>query len=262
MTELPAVQRVLLAGNGTGKCVSYDTLITHPDGSQTKAGKLFEQGNVFPVLSWDGKQLVEAKAVFGVLKPAEEIYRIYLASGQVFECAANHRVLLTSGVYSFVAPLLKSVPCLPASIAGICQLVHAASAPRCFQRLRDSLVGYLRGFRSCDEQPRMEVDSVPRWIPLQGDVQLQRDVLSHEDDLAYTHTSSHPPFGDRLSRIDVLRQNESRVISSRRLQYRSISEVEHPSISATFHCWSFWTSINCRSRSTSIGNFSGIAVSF
>lgn len=47
-------ERLLMAGNRLGKCVSYQTLIDHPDGTSTPAGVLFERGEPFPVMALSG----------------------------------------------------------------------------------------------------------------------------------------------------------------------------------------------------------------
>ena len=55
-------ERLLIAGNQLGKCITSRTLVEHPDGTSTPAGDLYEAGVPFKVMAWDGEKAVEADA--------------------------------------------------------------------------------------------------------------------------------------------------------------------------------------------------------
>ena len=137
MNGYPAMQRLLMAGNQVGKCVSFETLISHPDGTQSRAGDLYKAGKPFFVMAWDGRRLVAAIADGFIRKEPETIYRVNLESGDWFECAADHRVLLASGGYAFLRSLLVSVPCLPVSSSEHDRSIHGVGGLRWFETWRD-----------------------------------------------------------------------------------------------------------------------------
>ncbi len=111
-------ERLLIAGNQLGKCVSGRTLIDHPDGTATPASELYESGRPFKVMAWDGEKAVIADAVHPIRKLAEPLVRLWLDDGRWIECSLMHRVLCQSGEYCFVGMLLPSLPALPACDLG------------------------------------------------------------------------------------------------------------------------------------------------
>ena len=97
---------LLMAANQVGKCVTKQTLIDLADGTQKTAGELYEEGNSFKVMSWDGARIVEAWATDLIKKPEEPCVRINLSNNTSFECALDHRILTEDG-YVFVRQRIK-----------------------------------------------------------------------------------------------------------------------------------------------------------
>lgn len=104
-------ERLALAANRIGKCVSGDTLIESPDGDSRRVDEI--KGPHY-VWAWDGEKKVRALAEEPFKKPKEMIYRVWLQSGQYIDCAAEHRFLSESG-WLFLSDLFGYVPCLPES---------------------------------------------------------------------------------------------------------------------------------------------------
>ena len=70
--------RGFMAGN---RCVTGNQRIDHPDGSSTRADKLYQRGEPFEVTAWNGMEGVAAKAVTPIKKDAEPCYLMMLSSG-------------------------------------------------------------------------------------------------------------------------------------------------------------------------------------
>jgi len=185
----PAKQRLLLAANKIGKCVSVRTKITHVDGTETTAGELYERNQPFTVMSWDGEKLVPAFAQSRIKKPAEPIYRFTLASGEWFECAQNHRFLTNQG-WRFASEAYTCWHSLPASNWVRALLVRVVSGLRLFEKQLDSLACCLIDFRLCDAQlqtwPNIDLDA----FPSRGDVLKHTLPLLHWDGLGNRYTSN------------------------------------------------------------------------
>ena len=187
-TETPAVEKAAICANQIGKCVGISTKIQHPDGTESTAGDLYKSGKPFPVLSWNGAELVEARAAFAIKKPPETIYRVYLQSGDWFDCSARHRVLTSDG-WHYVGHSLSYALCLPACASAFVLSVLRADAKRWFGRLLGFLACCLGGSRSCDEQPQSAEDS-DLVFARQQDGALERTWISWRwGDPVYTNTS-------------------------------------------------------------------------
>ena len=174
-------ERLFMAANQSGKCVSFQTLIQHPDGSYSMAGKLYERGRPFRVMAWDGRRAVEAWAVRPIRKPREPIYRIWLSSGLSFECAGNHRVLTPQG-WTFVSTLFPFVPILPASIGERARLVHGGDVLNWWERRQGSLADCLEDRRLCDERLPRDEDSDLALLPSQADARRHGGLSYNSDD--------------------------------------------------------------------------------
>jgi phage terminase large subunit-like protein len=192
-------ERLFRAANQVGKCVSYQTLITHPDGSESKAGDLFNKGEIFPVRSWDGGSLVDAIATVGIKKPAEMIYRLWLEDGLWFECAANHRVLMADGAFSPVCYLLASVPCLQATSLESSRSIQLSDVQHLLGTPQGCQDDYSQGHHRCDAPPLQGLGIALTSTPSQGDVLQHISVSCNEDDPENKCTSSLPHAYDRLS---------------------------------------------------------------
>lgn len=164
-------ERLLMAANGVGKCVSFQTLIDTTSGL-VSAGELYNRGKPFEVWAWDGSAVVAATASAPFKKKGlHQCYRLYLKNGRWVECADHHRVLL-DGAFSFVGPLLESARVPLASTLGISLSVHGVNGPHWTQTPSSSLAGCRSGRRSRDEQPLSGQESGQGFPPsLAGAVQ-------------------------------------------------------------------------------------------
>jgi len=183
------IERCFMAANRVGKCVTFQTLIPHPDGTSTMAGELYERGDPFKVLAWDGDKVVEAMAAHPIKKPAERCYKIYLSNGDWFECAANHRVLTSSG-YVFAEQLLESFGGLPLTSLEPDQLVRAASDRHSSQTPQDFEHYYPDYHRFDDEQPHSDQGIYQAFSPLQDDVRQHNSLRSCLGGLVNKYTSN------------------------------------------------------------------------
>lgn len=207
--EGEAKQLLLSAGNQVGKCLSYQSLITHPDGTKTQAGKLYDAGKPFQVLSWDGEKLVAATVTDFIKKPPELIYRVWLDNGEWFECAHNHRVMLADGSYAFLGSLLEYVPCRSPTTLEHGLSTHALSVRHWFGIARGSL-------GRCFDYSRLYGERLLSWLssaldafPLQAYVQRRDDSLWQRGVLVNKYTSIRRQERARLSNRGVVRQNEA-----------------------------------------------------
>lgn len=213
LTEKPATQKALMAANQVGKCVSIRLNVPHPDGSSSSVGKLARLGKPFKVLSWNGERLVEAMALPPFKKKAEPIYRVYLESGDYFECAGAHRVLGEDG-WQHVSHFLASARNLPESIWERALSIHAEDVRRWFETLRDFLAGCLSGFRSCGVQLPRVAGTVAVFAPSQVDALERTSISSRTGESASRYRRSFlQSFVHRASSY-VCRQIEGRSVGS------------------------------------------------
>jgi phage terminase large subunit-like protein len=140
-------ERLFLAGNQLGKCVSGDTAIDRADWGPTLARELPRE---FLVWAWDGEKPVKAKACNPIQKPAEPLVRLYLRDGHL-DCALGHRVLTEAG-FASVGQLLAFVPCLPASDWGCGPSIHVSDALSFPGRLAGFLGRCWSDFHQCGER--------------------------------------------------------------------------------------------------------------
>ena len=145
-------ERLLLAGNQSGKCATLNTFIDLPDGSRKTIGELFESGEQFEVYAYKDGEVIKAMAgpVFKKDDPAE-CYRVMMSDGRWFECADRHRILTSEG-YVLFEELLKFSPELQeCTDERDFQSAHASSVHRSFGTLGDSRDRYSLGRRLCGE---------------------------------------------------------------------------------------------------------------
>ncbi len=196
-------ERAFIAGNRVGKCLSYRTVIELADGTTDLAGVLYERGETFEVMSWDGEKAVPAKVVDFVKKKPETIYRVWLENGQWFECAANHRVLCQDGSWRFVGTLLGQLPCLPPTIEGSDRQAQWQDVVRWIETLPSSPGGCREGFRFCGGQPLSDEGIDPdSSLPL-SDAQQHSVALSCEGGRGSRYTSIDQLFGGPRSSQDA-----------------------------------------------------------
>lgn len=90
-------QRLFLAANRIGKCITADSEVETLAGRQTVRA-LLATGRPFGVWAWDGTQRVRAWASVPFRKPGLHwCYRLTMADGQTIEVADHHRILCVDG---------------------------------------------------------------------------------------------------------------------------------------------------------------------
>jgi len=186
-------ERMLGAGNQQGKCTGYSSLIEHPDGSKTCAGDLYWRGTPFQVMAWNGRKCVPRTVTHCIMKPPEPLVRLWLSSGDWFDCALNHRVLCDDG-WHYVGRLLECVPSLPPSKPARDQSIRLSSARRWRKRVAGWLARCCSGFHSCDAR-LLPASVCDLDAPTSRDDALRRSyVLCGLDAQARTQTSSSDLF--------------------------------------------------------------------
>ena len=156
--------RLLVCGNKVGKCESFHTLISTSLGDRM-IGTVF--GQSCDVLTWP--DMTPRKVLAWVRKPAEQCFRITLASGEWVEVPKGHRILTPSGFVS-VAEILfhlpESVFSPPSSISGFALLTHVVSVGRWWRRFLDCLACCWLDFHLDDAQLLYDKDGVQVYAPL------------------------------------------------------------------------------------------------
>ena len=194
-----------MAGNQLGKCVSYQTLIDHPDGTSTPIGELYERGGSFPVVSWSNGARVDAVASCALRKAAEPMVRLFFSDGQHLDCALRHRVL-TEGGFVFVSQLVASVPCLLGNDSEFDRSARALGVRRWLEKA-SGLLDHCFACRGLyDALPHPAAETGQFWQPLPGDVLPHSQPLSPSDGHPSICKHSHQQWCDRLSSLgeDVL----------------------------------------------------------
>jgi len=203
-------ERCAMCANRVGKCISAKTMIQHPDGTETSAGELYTAGIPFPVMAWDGEKQVETMAVEPIRKPSELCYRVWLANGQWFDCAGEHRLLTKSGWF-FFSDLRPFYPALPESIEGIGQITRFEDVLHWLRKSVNSLGDCPVSHHLYGGQLLSEEESGILHAPLRADV-LQRDfALFCEGGLANIYTSTRQQELALPSILGVALQNVGRI---------------------------------------------------
>lgn len=205
-------ERCFMAANRIGKCISAETMIQHPDGSETSAGDLYAVGKPFKVMSWDGSRAVEALAVEPIKKPSEPCFRVWLSNGQWFDCASEHRLLTISG-WSFFSDLRAFYPALPPSNSGFGLITRLADVQHWLKTHEDSLADCLVDCRSRDERPLFAVDSAAIPTPSLIGAPQRGSVSSETDGLVSRCTNIHQSGRAHHSILDALRLTVGRFVA-------------------------------------------------
>lgn len=184
-------ERLLKAGNQLGKCCTAATVLDLPNGRSATYGELFNAGQPFDVMSWDGTRAVVRKAVRPIKKPPEPCVRLWMVDGRWIEVAEKHRMLSAGGAYVFCGSLLASLPSLQQSslVRGRSALPSGALNWR--GKLQGFLAGCLEGFRSCGEQLRCAVSNAQGRLQRPNDARQCGFVLSGLGGYSSTNTSTH-----------------------------------------------------------------------
>lgn len=187
--------RAFMAANRVGKCISADTVIECPDGTERKVSDIKGPHMVW---AWDGKARVPAMALPPFTKPAEMVYRVWLSSGHWFDCAAEHQLLTESG-WSFFSDLLPSLRALPSSSSECGLLASLGDVLNFFQKDQ----GFPDGCPGCrysdGEQLQSAAISGRAFVPSQDDVQKHSPALSRFGGLVGKCIDSLLRFLPRLS---------------------------------------------------------------
>jgi phage terminase large subunit-like protein len=224
-------QRLFLAANRIGKCISGDTLIESPYG---EARMVKDITTTHWVWAWDGEKKVPALAFPPFMKPSEMTYRVWLQSGRYVDCAAEHRFLTSSG-WIFLSHLFGFVPALPCSsleslqscvgalpvqpessldpresIAVPGPLTSVEDVRYWMNRLPDSRVDYRSECHLDDEQLPSGQDSDRVYSPSRGDAQRHIQFASHSDVRGDRCNNIPSQAACHLSNTGVLRQISDR----------------------------------------------------
>lgn len=153
------------SGNQGGKCVTYQTLIETPNG-ELSIGELYERGEDFDVWAWDGEKRVVAKAHAPFRKPHKEpCVRITMSDGRWCEPALGHRILMQNG-YSSIQDALCTYFQIPVGTNSEPYPSTQVLGDLNFYRKPSSyLDDYYVDLRQYDEQPRMDQDNAPVFVP-------------------------------------------------------------------------------------------------
>lgn len=199
-TQEPAIQKVLMAGNQLGKCVTGETLIDCPSGS-FRAIDLYEQGVPFRVYSWNGSEVIEADAIRPIKKSKELCVRVWMSNGSWFECSLNHRIL-SSQDYDFVGSILASSVSLPVCDSEHGRLVHVLSAQNLSENVEGCQDDYFLGSHLYGEQPLIYPEIDQSCFPQQVDARKHNRPSFCSDGLDSRFTSKPPPYNAHLSSLD------------------------------------------------------------
>lgn len=203
-------ERLLMAGNQLGKCRTYDSEVLHPDGAVSQIGKLFDKGEPFDVLAWDGKQQVSAAVSHVIKKPAEECVEVFLSNGRSFKASLDHVVLSAAG-WLTLRHLLQFAPCLPRSNSEPDQSVHASGAGYWRQTTEDWPDRYSEDSHLCDGQPHCSIVGAPLALKPAGGALLHTPAVSPSGSLAHTCIDIAQRSRRRLSNwcVDLLSEARS-----------------------------------------------------
>lgn len=179
--------------SGANRCLAGEQEIFDPvKGKSLRVDKIKE---AFHVLAYDeaNKCYVITGADAPFPKPAEDLFRIHLSSGEVLSCSARHRVL-TSGGWKEVGDLSvgssilgPSLGILEASqqlsylqvpewtIQGTYQTTYSVGGQHWIETPQDSQSGYQFSHCFCGEQPQSQEDHDLDAFPLES------DALGHTD---------------------------------------------------------------------------------
>lgn len=190
-------ERLFMAANRIGKCCSKDTLIETDKGPQ-KIGDVF--GAECNVRTWPNNE--PRRVLKWVRKPAEECYRITMASGQWVEVPLGHHILTLGGydtVQNVLIRLPESVFVRPQSSSVLARLTHALGVPRLWGTILDYLGGCSTDSRLGGVLPPTAAGSAQVFAPLPADALKRTSILSCLDGLVHRCSDSLSRFLPRLS---------------------------------------------------------------
>jgi len=200
-------ERCLGAGNQLGKCATKASFIELADGSRYTFQQMYDYGGIFDVMAWDGTKPVIATAIQPIKKPSEPCVRIWLASGHWFECALNHRMLMSDGAYVFVSQLLECLPSLAESSSESSQLIHAVNAQHLNQIQQGFLFGCLESLRLCDVLLHSALSIVRSLAQRYSGALLYNSPLFCLGDPCSIDTNNHQQACDHPSSLGVVRHS-------------------------------------------------------
>ena len=173
-----AAQSQLSVVGGVG-CLAADSLILHPDGSETPVAKLAEKGNgLISILSFDGQKIVPSLAFRPFKKGHAKLYRVTLGNDTFIDVTDEHKFLaftesgpsylslssrLSVGQYLYFFE--KSAAFRLASTGGFFRSAFPLSGQSFCQKPQDYLVNYFADSRLCDGQLHQGVDSALKLSP-------------------------------------------------------------------------------------------------
>jgi phage terminase large subunit-like protein len=208
-------QRLALAANRVGKCVSGETLIDNPYGNPRPVKEITGPHWIW---AWDGKRKVPALAEKPFAKNPQRLYRIFLQDGRWIDCALEHRFLTESG-WLFLDDLLQFVPFLPSSNSGLCPLVSLSDVRYYLQRFPNYQDRYQSEHHSCGVQLLPVTSNVQVSFPSLGDALKRTLSWLHSDDLVgkckynlselHDHLSSFYEILQKLVQVSVLENHNA-----------------------------------------------------
>jgi len=154
---------VILGGN---RCLRGDSLIYDP---VLKISRRIDSiVGLHHVYAWDGTKLVIAEAEEPFTKPAGEMVRVTLSTGESFVAALEHRVLSSDGRWLSCGQLRPGFSLfLPATTLGTCQQDRKPDARRSTEKELGSPSDCRSSLRLCDEPLHAEAGNGQGVFPSQ-----------------------------------------------------------------------------------------------
>jgi len=224
----------ILSIAGHKSCVPYETKLLDPTtGKEHEIGWLCENNIAPVVMTLEGPKQAEVP----FLKGEAEIFEVTAANGNKIRCTSKHRFLTPSGwkrleemkvgdeILNYDSSLFlgedraKSFLAsqyLQGSTSDIFPSTQKQDAPSSQRIAEDSQECCSAYCRPCDEQPRLEVDSVQSLTPSQVGAQEYKecacgdlDGLAHKPqcslvDLPHGHPSKHNAFPSLASALESI----------------------------------------------------------
>lgn len=216
-------ERLMLAANRVGKCISGDTEIESPYGRQRKIKDINDR---HWVMAWNGKESVATLADKPFIKSREMVYRVWLSNGQYVDIAMEHRFLTKFGWF-FLSDLARYVPCLPGTTEDISPLTSWQDVRHYYQTIPDCRDDYFRYCHLYDELFPGRKENGPIFFPLQIDAQIHSPVLSHSDGLDNKDKNTPLRVFVHLSNSYVFLQSGGQPVESEYLSGDTIFQQNH-----------------------------------
>lgn len=186
-----------------GKCSHYNSLVDTPHGVAT-VGRLYENGKPFDVWSWNGEEIVRARASAPWKLPDPEPCVELSLGDHLVTIALRHRVLGEDGSWHYVDKLLKCGAFRLPTTAALGRRAHDVSGPHSRRTALDYPDGCSEDLHRYGERLLLGADIVRVSSPSQGGALRPDAVLCSGDDQAGICTDTLRRFCSRPANWDVL----------------------------------------------------------